>query len=103
MTQHTATAFDSDLRDIGDAIVDMGARAQKQIVEAFDALVQGNIRLAQSVKVADAAVDGLQQDVEMKAIATIARRQPLAADLREIVGALRIAIDLERIGDLAVN
>jgi len=103
MTQHTTTAFDSDLREIGDAIVDMGARTQKQIVEAFDALVQGNARLAQSVRVADAAVDGLQQDVEMKAIGTIARRQPLAADLREIVGALRIAIDLERIGDLAVN
>ncbi|MGL1627230.1 phosphate signaling complex PhoU family protein, partial [Vibrio parahaemolyticus] len=47
--------------------------------------------------------DDLQHDLEQKAIATIARRQPVAADLREIVAALRIANDLERIGDLAKN
>jgi len=103
MAQHTTTAFDSDLRELADAIVDMGARTQKQIIDAFDALVKGDVGLAQSVKAADAAVDALQQEIEIKAIGTIARRQPLAVDLREIVGALRVATDLERIGDLAVN
>jgi phosphate transport system protein len=103
MAQHTTTAFDSDLRELADAIVDMGARTEKQIIGAFDALVKGDVELAQSVKAADASVDGLQQEIEIKAIGTIARRQPLAVDLREIVGALRVATDLERIGDLAVN
>jgi phosphate transport system protein len=103
MSQHTTTAFDADLRDLGAAIVDMGVRAQKQIVDAFDALTKGDLKLAHSVRAADATVDALQQDIEIKAIGTIARRQPLAVDLREIVGALRIATDLERIGDLAVN
>ena len=48
-------------------------------------------------------IDALQREIEEKAILTIARRQPMAVDLREIVGALRVANDLERIGDLAKN
>src|SRR5215470_15514159 len=103
MARHTTTAFDSDLRDLADAIVDMGIRAQRQVTDAIDALVSGNVALAQAVKIEDAAIDALQHDIEAKAIGTIARRQPLAVDLREIVGALRIASDLERIGDLAAN
>src|SRR5215470_7801265 len=103
MARHTTTAFDVDLRDLADAIVDMGVRAQRQVTDAIDALVTGNVELAQSVKAEDATIDALQQEIEAKAIGTIARRQPLAVDLREIVGALRIASDLERIGDLAAN
>lgn len=103
MAQHTTTAFDADLRELEDAVRDMAVRAQKQVADAFDALVQGNAELAQSVKAADATIDALQHDIEARAIGTIARRQPLAVDLREIVGALRIANDLERIGDLAAN
>ena len=49
------------------------------------------------------AIDALQREIEEKAILTIARRQPMAIDLREIVGALRVSNDLERIGDLAKN
>ena len=49
------------------------------------------------------AIDGLQREIEERAILTIARRQPMAVDLREIVGALRVSNDLERIGDLAKN
>jgi phosphate transport system protein len=52
---------------------------------------------------ADAAIDALQREIEERAVLTIARRQPMAVDLREIVSALRIASDLERIGDLAKN
>ena len=103
MAQHTSTAFDADLQQLAGAILEMGVRAQKQITDAIDALVTGNVELAQSVKAKDASIDTLQQDIEAKAIGTIARRQPLAIDLREIVGALRIASDLERIGDLAAN
>ena len=51
----------------------------------------------------DDKIDMLQREIEEKAILTIARRQPMAVDLREIVGALRVVNDLERIGDLAKN
>ena len=59
--------------------------------------------LAQRVTAADANIDTLQREIEEKAVLTIARRQPMAVDLREVVGALRLANDLERIGDLAKN
>ena len=52
---------------------------------------------------ADVAIDNLQREIEDRSVLTIARRQPMAVDLREIVSALRIANDLERIGDLAKN
>jgi phosphate transport system protein len=61
------------------------------------------VELAHKVRAADVEIDAHQHEIEAKAIGTIARRQPFAVDLREIVGALRIANDLERIGDLAVN
>jgi Na+/phosphate symporter len=59
--------------------------------------------VATSNNVADAAIDNLQREIEERSVLTIARRQPMAVDLREIVSALRIANDLERIGDLAKN
>jgi phosphate transport system protein len=103
MIQHTMLAFDADLRELAAEIVEMGNRTEQQVTNALDALINKNVRLAQEVKSADATIDELQRSIETKAIETIARRQPLAIDLREIVGALRIATDLERIGDLASN
>jgi phosphate transport system protein len=103
MTRHTMLAFDDDLRELAAEIVEMGNRTEKQVGNAMDALLSKNVNLARDVKTADGAIDELQRAIETKAIETIARRQPLAIDLREIVGALRIATDLERIGDLASN
>jgi phosphate transport system protein len=81
----------------------MGTRTQKQLIGAVNVLVEGNVELANKVRAADVEIDALQHEIETKAIGTIALRQPVAVDLREIVGALRIANDLERIGDLAAN
>jgi phosphate transport system protein len=81
----------------------MGGIAERLVVESVDALVKRDIALAKRVVPADAQVDALQREIEEKAILTIARRQPMAVDLREIVSALRIANDLERVGDLAKN
>jgi phosphate transport system protein len=103
MTRHTMLAFDDDLRELAAEIVEMGNRTEKQVSNALDALLSKNVSLAREVKAADGAIDELQRAIETKAIETIARRQPLAIDLREIVGALRIATDLERVGDLASN
>jgi phosphate transport system protein len=81
----------------------MGGLAEKQIGDAIDALSKQDEVLAQRVVDLDNKIDLLQREIEEKAILTIARRQPMAVDLREIVGALRVANDLERIGDLAKN
>jgi phosphate transport system protein len=101
--QHTITAFDDDLRDLSSRLAEMGGLAERLVAESTDALVRRDSALAQRVIAADAGVDVLQHEIEEKAILIIARRQPMAVDLREIVSALRIANDLERVGDLAKN
>src|SRR6185436_7443036 len=100
---HTAKAFDVDLQDLARMVAEMGGRAEKQIADAIDALAKRDGRLAQRIVGLDPTIDALQREIEERAILTIARRQPMAVDLREIVGALRVSNDLERIGDLAKN
>ena len=103
MTEHILKAFDEDLREISSRLAEMGGIAERLVAESVDALVKRDIALAQRVIAADASVDALQREIEEKAILTIARRQPMAVDLREVVSALRIANDVERVGDLAKN
>src|SRR6516225_2147448 len=74
-SEHTAKAFDSDLQELTRLVAEMGGLAERMIVDSIDALIRRDV----------------------------ARRQPMAIDLREIVGAMRVATDLERIGDLAKN
>jgi phosphate transport system protein len=103
MQEHTAKAFDADLQDLSRMVAEMGGLAEKQIADSVDALAKRDSDRAERVIAADAAIDALQREIEERSVLTIARRQPMAVDLREVVGALRIANDLERIGDLAKN
>ena len=103
MAVHTRTIFDVDLQDLTRMVAEMGGLAEQQIVQTFDALAQRNADLAHQVIDRDAALDTLQKTIEEKGISIIAQRQPLAIDLREILSALHISSDLERIGDLAKN
>src|SRR5712664_4651057 len=103
MMEHTIKAFDADLQELARMIAEMGGLAERQIGDALDALNRHDAELARGVLAADARIDALQREIEEKAILTIARRQPMAVDLRDVVGALRVANDLERIGDLAKN
>jgi phosphate transport system protein len=103
MADHTHKAFDTDLNDLQRMVAEMGGLAEQQIADAVDALSRRDTVLAQHIIPADTAIDALQHEIEEKVVLTIARRQPMAIDLREIVAALRISGDLERIGDLAKN
>ena len=103
VSDHTARVFDTDLIKLTQMVAQMGGFAQKQITDSIDALTRRDIGLARQVIAADATVDALQRQIEEKAIATIALRQPMAIDLRALVAMLRIANDLERVGDLAKN
>src|SRR5438552_589295 len=103
MNEHTAKAFDLDLQELTRMVAEMGGLAEKQTADAVDALARRDADRAQRVVAADPAIDALQREIEERTVLTIARRQPMAIDLREIVGALRVANDLERIGDLAKN
>jgi phosphate transport system protein len=103
VSEHTARVFDTDLIKLTQLVAQMGGLAQKQITDAIDALTRRDTGLARQAIAADAAVDALQRQIEEKAIATIALRQPMAFDLRALVAMMRIANDLERVGDLAKN
>ena len=103
VSEHTARVFDTDLIKLTQLVAQMGGLAQKQISDSIDALTRRDTGLARQVIAADATVDALQRQIEEKAIATIALRQPMAIDLRALVAMLRIANDLERVGDLAKN
>ena len=98
---HTAKAFDTDLQEITRKVAEMGGLVERQISDAVQALAERDLELGERVMATDPAIDALQRDIEEKAILTIARRQPMAIDLREIVGAMRVANDLERVGDHA--
>lgn len=101
--EHTTKAFDIDLQELKRMVAEMGGRVEAQLHSAISALVRRDCEMGQRVVFADQALDTLQQEIEEKAITTIATRQPMAVDLREVVAVLRIANDLERIGDLAKN
>jgi len=103
MSEHIVRAYDKELDDLGRRIAEMGGIAEKMVIDAMDALSNVDLVLAQQVIAADPRLDAIQREIEEQAIWTIARRQPMAVDLREIIGAIRIAGDLERVGDLAKN
>jgi phosphate transport system protein len=98
---HTTKAFDTDLQEITRKVAEMGGMVEQQIDAAVRALVDRDLELGERVIAMDPQIDGMQRDIEEKAILTIARRQPMAVDLREVVGAMRVCNDLERIGDHA--
>src|SRR6516164_7018448 len=103
MGQHTVASFDADLRHLNGLVIEMGATVGGQIEGALEALKTREPERAQNVITMDPAVDGLQCKIEQNAIEIIAKRQPMAVDLREIIGTLKVASALERIGDLAKN
>ena len=103
MTQHIVRAYDDELAQLKTMISQMGGLAEEALAQSLDALSQRNVELADEVITRDAKIDELELEVEERAIQTIAKRQPMALDLRQIMVSIRIASDLERIGDLAKN
>ena len=103
MSDHIVRAYDEDLAALKTMLAQMGGLAEEQLDGAIEALVKRDTALADKIIAGDARIDVLEQQIEEKAILTIAKRQPMARDLREIMVAIRISSDLERIGDLAKN
>ncbi|MFC3205978.1 phosphate signaling complex protein PhoU [Aquamicrobium soli] len=100
---HIASAYSGELDYLTKRIAAMGGHAERMVEQAIAALVHGDPSLAQKVVRDDSVLDEAQREVDDKAIVIIARRQPMARDLREVIGAIRISADLERVGDLAKN
>ena len=103
MGAHTVTSFDEELNAIDRLIRDMGDLAREMVASSTRSLIETDVPLAQRVVSDDVVMDARQRDLDDRAITLIAKRQPMAQDLRSVVGAIRMAADLERIGDLAKN
>ncbi len=103
MLDHTVQAFDQELSEIRNQIGHMGAMAHTLVANSVDALKRADTKLAEDTIPQDSELDIIEKHIETLAVQTIAKRQPVARDLREIVAAIHIAADLERIGDLAKN
>ncbi len=103
MNSHIVKAFDAELSELQKKIAEMGGIAEAMVGDAMDSLQKRDLDLATAVRATDQQLDVLQREIEESAILLIARRQPMAIDLRDVVATIRIASDLERIGDLAKN
>lgn len=103
MAAHIVSSFDDELQHIDRLIRDMGELAGAMVADATRALFESDTALAQRVVSEDAIMDARQREVDESSITLIAKRQPMAQDLRIVVGAIGMAADLERVGDLAKN
>ena len=101
MVSHTVESYDREFDTLECRIAEMGGIAKKMTIDAMDALANADTALAHQVVAIDSRVDALQREIEDVAVVMIARRQPVAVDLRGLIGAIRVAGDLERVGDLA--
>ncbi len=103
MSQHTVSAFDADLKDLDEMLVGMANAVLQQHKEASAQASVRDTRLAQRIIDNDRSIDEMQTAIEEKAIQIVARRQPMAVDLRTVIATLKMTTDLERIGDLVKN
>lgn len=102
-TPHTVKSFDEEIDELRTLVSQMGGLAEVQIASAIDALIRRDGELGLKVAEADAELDRLEGEAEAMAVSIIARRSPMADDLRELVAALKISAIIERIGDYAKN
>ena len=103
MSEHIVKSYEEELALLDKKIAQMGGLAEHNLGQSFDALEKRDPNLAESVIKSDRVIDALQREIEEQVISIIARRQPVANDLRHVMAAIRITGDLERIGDLAKN
>lgn len=99
--QHIVSAFTEELDQLSADILRMGGIAEAMIKDACRAVVVRDADLAETVIERDAEMDQLEREVERKAVRMLALRQPMASDLRNVIGAIKLAGGIERIGDLA--
>jgi phosphate transport system protein len=93
--------FEAELKQLGADLVTMSQQVELAISNAGTALLTGDVPLAESVIVADTAIDALERDLDERCVLMLAQQGPVATDLRIVVSALRMSATLERMGDLA--
>ncbi|MFT3914059.1 MAG: phosphate signaling complex protein PhoU [Anaeromyxobacteraceae bacterium] len=103
MATHTDKAYEAELRDLREKLLEMGGLVEAALSSAVRAITERNVELAERVKARDREINRMEVAVDQACRRILALRQPAASDLRFITTALKIVVDLERMGDLAVN
>ncbi|HEY4265560.1 MAG TPA: phosphate signaling complex protein PhoU [Micropepsaceae bacterium] len=103
MSEHIVKSFSEQLETLANAVAQMGGLAEAQFANAIEAVAKRDTKLAEAAIGSDERVDRIQQTVEDQALRLLALRQPMAVDLRNTLAAIKIAYELERVGDLAKN
>jgi phosphate transport system protein len=103
MSEHIVKAFTEQLESLANTVAQMGGLAEAQFANAIEAIAKRDGKLAEAAIGSDERVDRIQQTIEEQALKLLALRQPMAVDLRATLAAIKIANELERIGDLAKN
>jgi phosphate transport system protein len=99
--KHLVRSFDDDMTELTGRIARMGGIVEKQVSDAVAALVDRDVKLAETVIERDKTVDAMEEEIDQLVIRLLATRQPMAVDLRIIAMALKISNDLERTSDYA--
>ena len=101
LNEHIVTSYEDELINLNKTISEMGGMVEQAITEAANALLKLDHVRAQNVRVYDKQIDDMKTRINEAVISIIARRQPMASDLRFVVTAMQVATDLERTGDMA--
>ncbi|MDH3234512.1 MAG: phosphate signaling complex protein PhoU [Alphaproteobacteria bacterium] len=102
-TEHIVRSYDTELNRLNDLIARMGGLAEKQLADAVQSVFKRDDTLAARTVDSDVRIDELEREVDAVVVQLLALRQPMADDLREVIAALKISSDLERVGDYAAN
>jgi phosphate transport system protein len=102
-SDHIVSSFDEELIKLEHLMAEMGGLAEANLEKSIHALVQRNTELADEVVRTDKQIDKLETAIDTQALRIFALRQPMADDLRAVIGSLKAAHDIERIGDYAKN
>jgi phosphate transport system protein len=101
--RHTDREYEQELVALRDAVLLMGARVEEMTKSALQCFARHDLELARATIAMDSEIDRLEMDIDERCVRVLARRQPVASDLRFITTTLKIVTDLERMGDLSVN
>ena len=103
MSEHIVSSYDEQLKTLHATVLKMGALCESQFSNSIVALIKGDDELVDKIIGKDERIDELEKKIDDQVVNLITLRAPMAIDLRETVSAMRIASELERIGDLAKN
>jgi phosphate transport system protein len=100
-SEHIVSSFTDELNALAQAIAEMGGQVEVAIENGTTSLIKLDRELADRTVIADQRIDDMQRKIDDMCVSIIARRQPMASDLRSIITAIHVANDLERVGDMA--